>query len=461
MGKHFTPHDDQWEAMDHIFANPRCALWMRMGGGKTVSTLTALESLSTIRQVYPALVVAPKRVARSTWPEELAKWSHLNHLRVSVVMGTAKEREAALRIPADIYTTNYDNLDWLVSHLGAAWPFVTVVADELTRLKSFRTRQGGKRAGALGKVAHTRVERFIGLTGTPAPNGLKDLWGQTWFLDKGERLGSSYSAFEQRWFRKGFDGFSIEAFPHSQAEIESKLADICLTVQGAAVDETVVSPVYVDLDRKSRELYRSMEKLFFAELAEIGVEAHNAAVRANKLRQIASGILIDEDSNWHAVHGLKLEALESIVEEANGMPVLVQYDFIADKERILKHFKQARFLDDDPKTIKRWNAGGIGMLLAHGASAGHGLNLQDGGNILARFGFDWNLEYYMQILERIGPMRQKQSGYDRPVYDYPILARGTIDEVVFERHATKRSVQELLLAAMERHKESHADILAA
>jgi SNF2 family DNA or RNA helicase len=368
-------------------------------------------------------------------------------------MGTAKEREAALRVPADIYTINYDALDWLVAHLGDKWPFVTVVADELTRLKSFRLRQGGKRAGALGKVAHTRVERFIGLTGTPAPNGLKDLWGQTWFIDKGERLGSSYSAFESRWFRKGFDGFSLEAFPHSQEEIEEKLKDVCLTVRGAAVDDAVVSPVYVDLDAKSRRLYNDMEKLFFAELREIGVEAVNAAVKANKLRQIAAGLLYDEDSTWHPVHGLKLEALESIVEEANGMPVLVQYDFIGDRERILKHFKQARFLDDDPKTIKRWNEGGIGMLLAHGASAAHGLNLQDGGNVLARFSFGWDLEHYMQILERIGPRRQKQAGHDRPVYDYPILARGTIDEVVFERHATKRSVQELLLAAMERHKE--------
>ena len=453
MAAEFAPRPYQAPAIDHLCRNRRAALWMVMGGGKSVTTLTALDRLSLVEDVFPALVLGPKRVVRSTWPEEVGKWAHTQHLRVSVVMGTAKEREAALRAPADIYCCNYDVLDWLVEYLGNDWPFVTVVADEITRLKSFRTRQGGRRAAALGKVAHSKVRRFIGLTGTPAPNGLKDLWGPAWFLDKGERLGKSFSAFEQRWFRKGFDGFSLEPFPHSQSEIEGKLSDLCLTVRGMDVDEAIVSPVYVDLDAKSRKLYAQMEKHFFAELEEIGVEAVNAAVKANKLRQIASGILADENGEWHHVHGLKLEALESIVEEANGMPVLVQYDFVADRDRILKHFRQARFLDDDSKTIKRWNEGGISMLVAHGASAGHGLNLQDGGNILARYGFDWNLETYMQILERIGPMRQKQSGHDRPVFDYPILARGTMDEIVFERHKSKRSVQELLLAAMERRKE--------
>lgn len=450
----FVPHDYQDVGIDHLTSNRRAALWMVLGGGKTVTTYTALERLNVLEDVYPALVLGPKRVVTSTWPEESRKWSHLQHLRVQPVTGSAREREAALRVPADIYCANYETLDWLVAHFGDKWPFRTVIADELTRLKSFRIRQGGKRAGALGKVAHTKVSRFIGLTGTPAPNGLKDLWGSCWFLDKGARLGSSFSAFEMRWFRKGFDGYSLEPFPHAQAEIEGLLSDICLTVKGLPVDEPIVSPVYVDLDAKSRALYRQMEKDFFAELEDIGFEAANSAVKAGRLRQIASGFLYDDDKNWHAVHTLKLEALESIVEEAGGMPVLVQYDFVADRERILKHFKQARLLDDDPATLKRWNAGGIGMLLAHGASAAHGLNLQDGGNILARHSYGWSLEEYMQILERIGPQRQKQSGYDRPVFDYPIIARNTMDEVVVERHGTKRGVQDLLLAAMHRWKET-------
>lgn len=199
----FKPHDYQQEAMAHLYKVRRSALWMPMGGGKTVTTLTALDNLSLVEDVFPVLVLAPLRVARSTWPEEVKKWPHLSHLTVSVITGTPKQRERALAKEADIYCTNYDNLVWLRKELGDAWPFKTVVADEFTRLKSYRIRQGGSRARALGQVAHTHVSRFIGLTGTPAPNGVKDLWGQIWFLDQGERLGRTFSAFEQRWFRKG------------------------------------------------------------------------------------------------------------------------------------------------------------------------------------------------------------------------------------------------------------------
>jgi len=224
----FKPHDYQEEALAHLYKERRAALWMPMGGGKTVTTLTALEALSVVEDVYPALVLAPLRVARSTWPDEVQKWPHLSHLRVSVITGTPKQRQAALDTPADIYTTNYDNLVWLRKAVGDAWPFKTVIADEFTRLKSFRLRQGGSRARALGEVAHTHVDRFIGLTGTPAPNGVKDLWGQIWFLDKGERLGQSFSAFAMRWFRKGYDGYSLVPYDHTQAEVEEgceKLAE--------------------------------------------------------------------------------------------------------------------------------------------------------------------------------------------------------------------------------------------
>lgn len=453
MAREFVPHDYQHHAIDHITERKRCALWMYPGAGKTVSTLTALEQLSLVEDVYPALVLAPKRVAISTWPKECRQWSHTQHLTCIPVVGSARERIAALNVPSELKSINYENVAWLVEYLGDKWPFKTVVVDESPKLKSYRTRQGGKNSGALAKVAHTYVDRLIELTGTPAPNGIKDLWAQIWFLDKGERLGKSFSAFEARWFRKGFDGFSLEPFPHSQKEIESLISDLCVTIEGLKVDEPIVSPIYVDLDPKSRELYREMEKNFFVELEGLGIEAANAAVKSSKLRQIASGILIAEDSSWQPVHNLKLEALESLVEEANGMPIFVQYDFIADRERILKHFKKARFLDDDPKTIERWNEGGIGMLVAHGASAGHGLDLQHGSNILSRYSYDWNLETYMQIIERIGPRRQKQAGYDRPVFDHPIVARGTMDEVVMERHTSKRSIQDILLAAMRRFKE--------
>lgn len=455
----FVPREGQADITDWIARHKRCGVWAMMGLGKTGSTLFALEALNLVEDVYPALVLAPLRVANSTWPNETQKFDNFRHLRVSAIAArrnpktsaTAADRAARVETPADIYTLPYGNLTWLVEYLGDEWPFRTIVADEVTRLKSFRLQQGGANARALGKRAF-RSERFIGLTGTPSPNGVKDLWGQTWFIDKGHRLGKSFSAFSMRWFVTGYDGFSIKPKETAQAEIEGLLADVCRTIEGPPVDGAIVAPIYVDLPPKARELYRQMEKTAFAEIAEMGVEAPNAAVKVNKLLQIASGNIYHEDG-WEPVHDAKLEALESIVEEANGAPVLVQYNYQADLERILKHFRTARHLDADPKTEDRWNRGEIPILVAHGASAGHGLNLQDGGHILARYSYSWNFEEYAQILERIGPLRQKQSGYNRRVYDYPILARGTFDEAVFERHGEKCSVQDMLLSAMRRKEE--------
>lgn len=748
MSRTFKPHDYQYDIMQFIWDNPRCGVWALMGTGKTVSTLTALDALDLVDGVYPVLVLAPKRVAVTTWPDEVAKWSHLSHLRVSAINGTPKQRQAALDAPADIYTMAYDNLSWLCETLDDRWPFVTVVSDECfvagtmvttpeglkriddikigdivethvgprpvshvhkhftdtfnlvslklsngdqidvtaehpfftdlgwlparacggrrlygraclsdlsnalsekshegartgaettssvlqsrmqnqrhlqeptgaarsscaddaqvergeydilelweamvrcpsgedvggaegqdfsavsrgerdghvtdrgfagafdarrlymelchtvgglwagvsvalqagfrrsgtdgvlgsgrplapytpragagqaeeraitvlgvdrlsdrqresmvavfnlevegaptyfaagflvhncTRLKSFRIRQGSKRAGALGKVAHTKVRRFIGLTGTPGANGLKDLWGQTWFLDKGERLGRTFSAFEQRWFRKGYDGFSLQPQPHAQGEIQELLRDICLTVTGLPVDEPIRNPIYVDLPPVARKLYDDMEEEMFAEIGADGVEAANAAVRTQKCLQIANGaIYTDDGGNWEAVHDAKLEALESVIEEANGAPVLVAYNFKHDLERLRRRFPKARTLDADPDTIHQWNDGRIEILFAHPASAGHGLNLADGGNILAFFGLNWSLEEHLQIIERIGPMRQKQAGYDRPVFVHYIMAKNTVDDMVFDRLQSKKTVQEVLLAAMQRRKQ--------
>lgn len=450
MTKIFVPHDYQREALGHLHKVRRAALWAPMGGGKTAVTLTALEDLNVVTDVYPALVLAPLRVARSTWPDEVEKWAHTKHLRVVPVIGDARARERALATPADVYTMNYDNLDWLVKYYGERWPFKTVVADELTRLKSFRLRQGGKRAGALGKVAHTKCDRFIGLTGTPAPKGLVDLWGQTWFLDQGQRLGRTFSAFEQRWFHKDYSGFGLVPYAHAQAEIEGLLSDICLTVKGLPVEEPVVSPVYVELPPKARALYEEMEREAFVFIEEHGVEGVNAGAKINKLLQIACGAVYVDEHNWKAVHGEKLDALSSILEEANGAPVLVAYNFKHDLERIRKHLPRARVLDADPQTIRDWNAGRIGLLLAHPASAGHGLNMADGGNILARFSLGWDLELHMQIIERIGPLRQKQAGYDRPVFDYHIIASNTVENLVAASLQGKWRVQDALLEAMKR-----------
>lgn len=457
----FTPHPHQREGLDFLRDVQRPALWMPMGGGKSITTLTALLDLDYCEEVFPALVLAPLRVANGTWVREVEKWEHTKHLTVSAIAArrnpktsaTEAARSAALRARADIYTLPYGSLTWLIDKLGDDWPFKTVIADESTRLKNFRIRQGAKNPRALGKVAHSKVNRFINLTGTPGSNGLKDLWGPAWFQDKGDRLGRTYSAFEQRWFRKGFDGYSLEPMEHTEREIHAKLRDICLTVRGLEVAEPIRNIIDVELEPGVRQHYRSMEKNFWADIGENGVEAANAAVKANKLLQITGGnIFTDEYGNYEAIHELKLDALESVVEEAAGTPVFVSYNFQPEIERILKRFPGARHLDADPKTEDDWNAGRIRMLVAHPASAGHGLNLQDGGNILVFYGIGWDLELHDQIIERIGPQRQKQSGYDRNVYIHYILASGTIDEIVFERLQSKRSVREVLLEAMERRE---------
>ena len=458
--REFTPRVYQHAIIDHILANPRCCIWADMGTGKTVSTLTALDILSLVEGT-PALVIAPLRVASQTWPDEALKWKHLQGTTVQPIVGTAGQREAALNTPASIYTINYENLPWLIEHLGERWNFGIIVADESTKLKSFRLRQGGMRARALGKVAHSKVKYFIELTGTPSPNGLQDLWGQLWFIDQGIRLGKNFSAFTNRWFQSiqvGADRHAIQLqpFPHAQQEIEGKLKDVCLRVDAKDyfdISDPIVSVIAVELPAKARKLYKAMEDDMFMEIAEFEIEAFNAASKTMKCLQLANGAAYtDEAGNFEPVHDGKLAALDSIINEAAGMPVLVAYHFKSDLARLLKAFPQGRQLDKNPQTIRDWNNGKIPVLFAHPASAGHGLNLQDGGNILAFFGHWWNLEEYQQIIERIGPTRQAQAGHNRPVFIYHIVAKNTVDEIVMARRESKREVQDLLLEAMK-HRE--------
>lgn len=462
MSQPFTPRPYQTLITNHILNTPRCAVWAGMGMGKTTSTLNAIDSL-LLCESDPVLVLAPLRVARSTWPDEARKWNHLKNIHVMPVVGSEAERRMALKHDASIYTTNYENLPWLVEYYGERWPFKTVISDESTKLKGFRLRQGTKRAKALASVAHTKIKRFVELTGTPSPNGLADLWGQMWFLDAGVRLGRTFSGFNQRWFRPSHDGYGSIPMDHAQPEIQDKLRDLCITVDARDwfdLREPIVNNIYVDLPIKARQLYQDMEKKMFMELdGGHEVEAFNAAARTNKCLQIANGAAYldastDGDAHrgakeWKEIHDVKLQALDDIVEEAGGMPVLVAYNFKSDLARLRHAFPKGRALDANPQTITDWNDGKIPLLFAHPASAGHGLNLQDGGNILVFFGHDWNLEYRLQILERIGPTRQLQAGHDRPVFVHNIIARDTVDEMVIARVETKREVQDILLEAMK------------
>jgi len=452
----FTPRAYQHQLIGHMLDLPRCGGWAGMGMGKTVSTLMSLDMLELV-EPGPALVLAPLRVAASTWPDEAKKWGNLRNVEVSAVIGTPEQRRAALRRPASIYTTNYDNLVWLVEELGERWPFRKVVADESARLKSFRLRQGGKRAQALARVAHCKVDRFIELTGTPSPNGLQDLWGQAWFLDRGQRLGRTWEAFVQRWFRSipGDNGFTrIEPMPFAQEQIEDRMRDLCLSLDARDwfdIRQPIENVIRVELPKRARALYEDMEREMFMQLDGHEIEAFSAAAKTIKCLQIANGAAYtDEAGNWSEVHDAKLQALEDVIEEAAGMPVLVAYHFKSDLARLLRAFPKGRHLDQDPQTIRDWNAGKIPILFAHPASAGHGLNLQDGGNILVMFGHWWDLEQYQQIVERIGPTRQAQAGHDRPVFIHHIVAADTIDEIVMARRESKREVQDLLLEAMKR-----------
>lgn len=451
----FTPRPYQHLITDHILDMPRCAVYAGMGVGKSAATLSAISDLLLL-EGGPVLVVAPLRVARTTWPDEVRKWSTFHHMSIIPVIGSAKERAAALKYKADIYSTNFENLPWLIEHFGEdKWPFKIVVVDEATKLKGFRLRQGTARAKALARVAHTKVSRFIELTGTPAPNGLADLWGQAWFLDRGMALGKTYDAFRQRWFEKSYDGYSITPKGYAQEQIQRALAHLCITIEAKDwfdLKEPIVTDVRVTLPAKARALYEDMEKRMFMELDSHEVEAFGAAAKTVKCLQIASGAAYvgETGSEWREIHDAKLDALEDIVEESGGMPILVAYHFKSDLARLQKAFPQGRQLDADPKTIEDWNKGKIPLLFAHPASAGHGLNLQDGGNILVFFSHWWNLEERMQIIERIGPTRQLQAGHDRAMFIYNIIADGTVDDLVIERVNSKREVQDILLDAMKR-----------
>lgn len=451
-----SPKPIQIPAIDFMLEHPRCAIWAGMGTGKTSGALLVAHSLPLIAGVRgPTLVIGPLRVARDVWPAEAAKWAQFADLKIVPVIGTPAQRLKALARKADIYTTNYETLPWLVAHYMEKWPFRQVIADESSRLKGFRMSQGGFRAKQIGRVAHTLVDRWINLTGTPAPNGLQDLWGQTWFLDRGQRLGRTYTAFAERWFVPNFSGYGMRALPGADEQIHQLLGDICLTLDPRDyfdLKEPIISTITVQMPPAAKAAYRQLERTLFAEL-ENGetLEVFNEAALTNKCLQFANGAVYTQHPAWAPVHSAKLEALESIIAEGCG-PILVSYEFRSDLQRLRTHFPRAVELATRAG-MDAFRAGDAPIGLAHPASLGHGIDgLQEVCNTLVRFGRNWNLEQHQQMLERIGPMRQLQAGLDRPVYVYDIVTEGTLDMEVVERMQSKCTVQDALLNAMKRRR---------
>lgn len=456
----------RWQPLmsNHVLTHKRCGLFVPMGMGKSSATLSALHDLQLVEE-GPILIVAPLRVAQSTWPDEVDKWAQFSGaFNVVPIIGDGRERAdalaRALRTPNALATINFENLPWLVERLETqkkAWPFRTVVVDEASKLKGFRLKQGTARAKALATVAHKHVDRIVLLTGTPAPNGLTDLYGPLWFVDGGQRLGRTFSAFTQRWFRPSFNGFGVEPLPHAHDEIHERIADVCLSLKMGDwfdLQEPIVNTVYVDLPDRAKGLYREMERKFFAEIDGHEVEAFNAAAKSMKLLQMCSGAVYVEEGNsrFVEVHDAKMQALESVIEEAAGMPVLVLYHFKSSFARLNKAFPGALNVGT-AEGLREAKKGKGKVWLGHPASMGHGVDgLQYHCNIVCFFDLNWNLEEHLQAIERVGPVRQMQASMDRPVFVHHIVVRDSVDEVALQRIQTKREVQDLLLEALKRRK---------
>jgi SNF2 family DNA or RNA helicase len=444
-----TRHYQEYAAQ-RIVESSSVGLFIDMGMGKTIIALTALMKLLANRRIGKALVIAPLRVAETTWSDEAAKWEHTRHMRISKVLGSKSARFQALDAPADIYVINRENVPWLVEYLGKRWPFDMVIIDELSSFKSGQS----VRFKAL-KSVRPRISRMVGLTGTPTPNGLLDLWSQVYLLDGGERLGKFITHYRQKYFdpekynpQTGIV-YSWALKPGAGERIHAAIADLCVSM--GAEDYLTLPPridhtVSITLPPTAQRQYKQLEKDLLLPLVQSDIVAGSAAILAGKLLQFANGAVYDEYGDAQEIHTAKLDALTDIAEAANGSPLLVFYTFRHDARRIASHLAAAGYpvtILRDKQDILDWNAGKIPLLLVHPASAGHGLNLQAGGHTVVWFGLPWSLELYEQ-----GNARIHRQGQERPVVVYHLAATGTIDEDVMTALEGKTVGQAALLAAV-------------
>nr|DAV49784.1 MAG TPA: Helicase of the snf2 rad54 family [Caudoviricetes sp.] len=453
-------HDYQVKAVDMIVNNFNCGLFLDCGLGKTVSTLTAIQELREIGFIDKVLIIAPKKVAQVTWKDEINNWEHLKGLRISVIDGTAAQRRAAMMADADIYTVSRDNVVWLVvEHGGVKLPYDMVVIDELSSFKNYAS----KRFKALRRVRKF-IPRVVGLTGTPAPNGLIDLWAQMFLIDEGKRLGKTITDYRNRFFTAGRKNGDIvyqwdlkSPAEETEQKISDLIKDICISMSAEDYLKMPDKLMYYDrvkLSDKDFKAYKTFEREQVLEFIESGetITAASAAALSNKLQQFANGAMYDADRNVLQLHDEKIEKLKELVEAANGQPVLIAYTFKHDLDNImdaLKEYKPVKL--EKPEQIADWNAGKINVLVTHPASAGHGLNLQKGGHIMIWYGLTWALELYQQFNARLYRQGQK-----KPVSIHHIIATDTVDEKIIKsldgKDTTQRSLMDAIKEIVELYK---------
>lgn len=439
----YVPHDYQAYAIDRLVHERCCALFLEPGLGKTVITLSAISTLMfDTFEVKKVLVIAPLRVADHTWSSECEKWEHLQHFRLSKVLGSVMERTQALQRPAHLYLINRENVEWLITH--HPWDFDMVVIDELSSFKS----ASAKRFTSLKKM-RPRIKRMVGLTGTPAPNSLMDLWSQLFLLDGGQRLGRFMGTYRRTYFepdkRNQHIVFSYKPKPDAEQAIYDKISDICVSMKACDylnMPERIDNQVEVVLHALEMEMYRKMEREMLLPFEEGDIDAVNAAALTNKLLQMANGAVYDENQTVRMMHSKKLDALADLIEASNGKPVLLFYSYLHDKTRIKQRFTVSEL--HTVADIEAWNRGEIGIAVTHPASAGHGLNLQAGGSTIIWFGLPWSLEYYQQANARLWRQGQQET-----VVIHHLIAKGTVDEEVMRALERKETTQTALIQAVK------------
>ena len=452
----YEPHEYQKHAYNHIAENRKAGLFMEMGLGKSVVCLSHINTLIyQDLEVEKVLVIAPLRVAQSVWKQEAEKWDHTRHLRFSLILGTSNQRIEALKRKADVYVINRENIPWLVGFLGGAWPFKMVVVDESSSFKNSKSARFRALRMVIGKI-----DRMIILTGTPAGNGLIDLWSQIYLLDQGERLEKTVTGYRSRYFKpnktNGHIVYSYQIRKDSEEMIFEKISDLVISMKNQDylhLPDRVDNFVMVKFDAVLQKRYDVFEeeqvmKLYAEQENETDITAFNAGALSTKLLQFANGSVYDREGESHFIHDLKLNALEEIIESAGGKPVLVFYSFKSDLQGIQKRFGGIEFTSNE--VVEKWNKGLVPLAIAHPASAGHGLNLQESANIIVWYGMTWSLELYMQANARLHRQGQKQT-----VYVYHIISESTLDLDVMEAVKNKKDGQDRLMSAIKARIEKY------